>query len=155
LIVGHRAATGRRSFELARNEFNPSRDTRSSSSDQVPGTPSLTRAALSMRARNGGCSSPGDGPGASGSAWCRSGSPGGRGQPPRRGLYKNANLGRFRLSASGDPAIFERERKRVAARNRADPWAMMASAYHLSGDQGAVDRLVKRHPEAASGVGDP
>jgi WD40 repeat protein len=65
------------------------------------------------------------------------------------------NLGRFRLSASGDPAIFERERKRVAARDRADPWAMLASAYHLSGDQRAVDALVKRHPEAASGVGDP
>ncbi len=71
------------------------------------------------------------------------------------GEWKAGNMGCVRLSASGDPGIFERERKRVVARNRANPWAMLASAYHLSGDQGAVDRLVKRHPEAASGVGDP
>jgi WD40 repeat protein/tetratricopeptide (TPR) repeat protein len=67
-----------------------------------------------------------------------------------RGVWKTCNLGRFRLSASGDPAIFERERQRVAARNRANPWAMLASAYHLSGDQRALDKLVSRHPEAAS-----
>ena len=71
-----------------------------------------------------------------------------------RGVWKTCNMGRFRLSASGDPAIFQRERRRVAARNSADPWAMLASAYHLSGDQRAVDTLVKRHPEAASAIGD-
>jgi tetratricopeptide (TPR) repeat protein len=71
-----------------------------------------------------------------------------------RGVWKTGNMGRFRLSASGDPDIFQREHQRVAARNRSDPWAMLASAYHLSGDQGAVERLVKRHPEAASGAGD-
>ena len=52
-------------------------------------------------------------------------------------------MGRFRLSASGDPAIFQRERKRVAARNRANPWAMLARAYQLTGDQRAADTLVK------------
>jgi WD40 repeat protein len=71
-----------------------------------------------------------------------------------RGFYKACNLGRFRLSASGDPAIFERERKHVAARKITDPWAMLATAYHLNGDQQALDTLVKRHPEAASAVAD-
>jgi WD40 repeat protein len=71
-----------------------------------------------------------------------------------RGVYKSCNVGRFRLSASGNPAMLERERKRVAARKITDPWAMLACAYHLSGDQQAVDRLLSRHPEAASAIGD-
>ena len=71
-----------------------------------------------------------------------------------RGAYKAFNLGRFRLSASEDPAIFQHEQKRVAARKSDDPWATLASAYHLRGDQQAVDTVVKRHLEAAIAIGD-
>jgi tetratricopeptide (TPR) repeat protein len=34
------------------------------------------------------------------------------------------------------------------------PWQKLAGAYHRLGDQQALDTLVKKHPEAASGVGD-
>jgi tetratricopeptide (TPR) repeat protein len=63
-------------------------------------------------------------------------------------------LGRFRLSVSADPAMFERERKRLAARKITDSWAELAAAYHISGDQPALGRLLKRHPAAAAGIGD-
>jgi tetratricopeptide (TPR) repeat protein len=70
------------------------------------------------------------------------------------GVYEGCNLGRFRLSASEDPAILEREQKRVAAWKNTDPWAKLASAYHLSGNQPALEELLSRHPEAASAIGD-
>ena len=41
-----------------------------------------------------------------------------------------------------------------AAMQLTDPWAKLAAAYHVLGDQQALDRLVKHHPEAAVGVGD-
>jgi WD40 repeat protein len=71
-----------------------------------------------------------------------------------RGAYKNCDLGSFRLSVSGDPAILERERERIAARKITDSWAELAAAYHLSNDQPALGRLLKRHPAAAAGIGD-
>ena len=63
-------------------------------------------------------------------------------------------LGRFRLSARGAPATFDRERERFAAMKITDPWAKLAATYHVIGDQSALDRLLKNHPAAASGIGD-
>jgi tetratricopeptide (TPR) repeat protein len=74
-----------------------------------------------------------------------------------RAQWTQHNLGRFRLSVSGDPAIFVRERRRfaaMAALKVADPWAMLAAAYHIVGDQQALDRLFKHHPAATAGIGD-
>ncbi len=64
------------------------------------------------------------------------------------------NLGRFRLSVSGDPAIFARQRRRLAAMKLADPWARLAVACHIAHDQPALDALLKAHPEAATSTGD-
>jgi WD40 repeat protein/serine/threonine protein kinase len=64
------------------------------------------------------------------------------------------NLGRFRLSASGDVSTFVRERHRAAAMKLADPWAKLAAAYHLLGDQQGLDTLLEHHPAAAGAVGD-
>ncbi len=64
------------------------------------------------------------------------------------------NLGRFRLSVSPDPATFDREEKRLAVLKLTDPWAKLAAAYHVLGDQAAHDTLVKQHPAAAAGIGD-
>jgi serine/threonine protein kinase len=71
-----------------------------------------------------------------------------------RAQWPQHNLGRFRLSVSGDPAIFVRERNRFAARNITDPWARLAAVWHILGDQQALDRLLKQHPGAAAGIGD-
>ena len=60
------------------------------------------------------------------------------------------NLGRFRLSVSGDSAALAR----FAARQLTDPWAKLAAAYHVMGDRQALDRLVKHRPQAAVGLGD-
>src|SRR5262249_28790651 len=68
--------------------------------------------------------------------------------------YSQHNLGRFRLSVSANPVTFDREQKRFAAMQLTDPWAKLAAAYHVIGDQPALAKLVKHHPEAASGVGD-
>jgi formylglycine-generating enzyme required for sulfatase activity/tetratricopeptide (TPR) repeat protein len=62
-------------------------------------------------------------------------------------------LGRFRLSASDDPAAFERQQKRVALLKLSDPWAKLAAAYHAIGDQAARDKLLERHPAATAGIG--
>jgi WD40 repeat protein len=64
------------------------------------------------------------------------------------------NLGRFRLSASGDVTMFTRERHRAAALKLADPWAKLAAAYHLLGDRHALAGLLKRHPAAAAAIRD-
>jgi hypothetical protein len=64
------------------------------------------------------------------------------------------NLGRFRLSVSSDPAAFDREQKRFAAVKLTDPWARLAAAYHITGDQQALDKLRRRHPAAAASLGD-
>ena len=64
------------------------------------------------------------------------------------------NLGRFRLSVSGNPSIFAREQHRLAAMKLADPWARLAAAYHIAGDQPALDALLKAHPEAVAAIGD-
>ncbi len=43
------------------------------------------------------------------------------------------NLGRFRLSVSGDPAAFDRQAQHFAAMKLNDPWARLAAAYALNG----------------------
>ena len=62
-------------------------------------------------------------------------------------------LGRFRLSVSGDRAVVASERTRLAARALADSWSRLAAAYQVTGDHRALDKLLKRHPAAAAGIG--
>jgi tetratricopeptide (TPR) repeat protein len=67
----------------------------------------------------------------------------------------NRNVGRFRLSVTSEPTIAARKRRhRVAAMKLADPWARLAAAYHVMGDEPALASLLKDHPEAAAGLGD-
>jgi tetratricopeptide (TPR) repeat protein len=68
-------------------------------------------------------------------------------------LGGQVNLGCFRLAVSDDPGAFGHESKRLAAMKLTDPWAKLAIAYHLIGDQEAVDKLVKGHPAATAGFG--
>ena len=67
---------------------------------------------------------------------------------------ESSALGRFRLSVSGDPDLFDREQKRLAAMKLTDPWQKLAAAYRLKGDQQAIDRLVERRPNVAGAIGD-
>jgi tetratricopeptide (TPR) repeat protein/tRNA A-37 threonylcarbamoyl transferase component Bud32 len=71
-----------------------------------------------------------------------------------REYNQGINLGRFRLSVSGDAAIFARQRRRFAAIKLADPWRRLAAAFRLVGDQKALDGLLKHRPLAAVGIGD-
>jgi hypothetical protein len=64
------------------------------------------------------------------------------------------NLGRFRLSVSGDPAVLDREPKRFAATRLTNPWAKLAAAYHVIGKPQAAERLIAEHPAAARGMDD-
>jgi tetratricopeptide (TPR) repeat protein len=64
------------------------------------------------------------------------------------------NLGRFRLSVSADPDAYVNTERRFAAMKMDDPWAKLAAAYYLIGDQTAVDQLLEQHPHAAQGIGD-
>ncbi|HVC93939.1 MAG TPA: hypothetical protein VND64_09620, partial [Pirellulales bacterium] len=66
----------------------------------------------------------------------------------------NYNLGRFRLSVTADSATLDRDQKRFAANQITEPWAKLAAAYRLIGDQPAMARLLERHPAAAAGSGD-
>jgi WD40 repeat protein/tetratricopeptide (TPR) repeat protein len=68
--------------------------------------------------------------------------------------HKQHGLGRFRLSVSPDAATFVREKKSASALKLTDPWAKLAAAYHVIGNQQALDTLLKRHPAAAAGIGD-
>lgn len=68
--------------------------------------------------------------------------------------WPQQNLGRFRLSVSDDPAVFDYESKRLAALKITDPWQKLAVAYQMIGDDRALDDLLARRPEAAIGIGD-
>jgi WD40 repeat protein/tetratricopeptide (TPR) repeat protein len=61
------------------------------------------------------------------------------------------NLGRFRLSVSRDPAAFDREQTRFAARKLTDPWATLAVAYALDGRHDEALRYFSRALEQADG----
>lgn len=59
-------------------------------------------------------------------------------------LSNGLNLGRFRLSVSGDWAALEHEEKRLKAMKITDPWAKLAAAYILGGgSERAADLLAK------------
>jgi hypothetical protein len=64
------------------------------------------------------------------------------------------DLSRFRLSVSDDPACCGRERHRLAALKLTDPSAKLAAAYHILGDQQALDKLRKRRPASRTSIGD-
>ena len=68
--------------------------------------------------------------------------------------YHNHGLGRFRLSISGDTSALERIQKQIATVKRVNPWAKLAVAYDVVGDQGALRRLLEEQPQAAAGMGD-
>jgi tetratricopeptide (TPR) repeat protein len=70
------------------------------------------------------------------------------------GEWADQNLGRFRLSVSGNPAAFGREQAGFAAMKLTDPWAKLAAGYHVVGDQAARDKLLERHPTANALIGD-
>ncbi len=55
------------------------------------------------------------------------------------------------LGLSTDPGVTG---QRVVAMKIADPRARLAAAYSMTSDQPALDRLLKRYPKAASGIGD-
>jgi tetratricopeptide (TPR) repeat protein len=82
----------------------------------------------------------------------------GKNQPLILRLPLNPRKGapaRFRVSvASSDLAELDREEKMAAAMKLTDPWAMLAAAYHLIGNQQALDKLLNCHPAAASSLGD-
>ena len=69
-----------------------------------------------------------------------------------RAQWPQAGLGRFRLSVSGDTAVFARHR--FLAMKFTDPWARLAAVYQIFGDQQALDKLLESHPTAIVGVGD-
>jgi eukaryotic-like serine/threonine-protein kinase len=71
-----------------------------------------------------------------------------------RAQWTQHNLGRFRLSVSADASAFNHERLRLAAMKVGTPWAKLAAAYHVVGDQQAFDSLVGRRAAAAAGIGD-
>jgi tetratricopeptide (TPR) repeat protein len=50
-----------------------------------------------------------------------------------------------------DPRVLQQD---FAATRSADPWARLAVAYSLIGDQPALERLLQAHPAAAAGSGD-
>src|SRR5262249_38061988 len=46
------------------------------------------------------------------------------------------------------------ESKRFEVLRLTDPWARLAAAYHVIGDQQALGKLLEHHPAATAGVGD-
>jgi hypothetical protein len=71
-----------------------------------------------------------------------------------RAQWLQHNLGRFRLSITGDPTTLDWEQKRLAASKLTDPWLRLAAAYQIEGDQRAIDQLVARRPTLAGPIGD-
>jgi WD40 repeat protein/tetratricopeptide (TPR) repeat protein len=72
----------------------------------------------------------------------------------KSGMPPQYNLGRFRLSVSANPGVFDWKPDRFAAMAQTDPWTKLAAVYHLVGDRQAQGRLLKLHPGAAVGIGD-
>jgi formylglycine-generating enzyme required for sulfatase activity/tetratricopeptide (TPR) repeat protein len=60
------------------------------------------------------------------------------------------DVGLYGLSGSGPRVV----RQCLAARKITAPWARLAAAYHLRGDQPALDKLLERHASAVIGIGD-
>jgi WD40 repeat protein/tetratricopeptide (TPR) repeat protein len=64
------------------------------------------------------------------------------------------SAGRFYLKRVAVRRLSAREQKSSAAMKLTDPWAKLAAAYHVIGDEQALDRLLAHHPAAAAGIGD-
>jgi tetratricopeptide (TPR) repeat protein len=69
-----------------------------------------------------------------------------------KSVYPKHVLGRFRLSVSDDPDLFDREEKRLAALKLTDPWVRLAAAYSLMNDQQSLDRLIQTVPSVEAGI---
>jgi WD40 repeat protein/tetratricopeptide (TPR) repeat protein len=69
-----------------------------------------------------------------------------------RTAYTQHGLGRFRLSVSDDPDVFDHEEKRLAAMKLTDPWARLVAAYLIHNDQQSLDHLIRAVPSAESGI---
>ena len=68
--------------------------------------------------------------------------------------YIQHGLGRFRLSISDDPQAYARAnayQQQIAAQ-LSDPWHRLAYAYHVVGDQQALDSLLRQHPGAMDAI---
>ena len=50
--------------------------------------------------------------------------------------------------------MLDREQQRFAALKITDPWAKLAAAYHVNGDQATLGKLLERHPASAAGLGE-
>lgn len=57
-----------------------------------------------------------------------------------KSVYPKHVLGRFRLSVSDDPEVFDREEKCLAAMKITDAWARLAAASLIIHDQRAFDK---------------
>lgn len=72
--------------------------------------------------------------------------------------YAQHGFSRFRLSTATDAAAWERSPRpdpmQIAALRSTDHWTRLAAAYHCAGNQDAIDKLLKRHPESALAIGD-
>ena len=66
---------------------------------------------------------------------------------------KDANLGRFRLSVTGDPGALERDETRLAVLKVkvADPWTKLGAAYALNGCHDEALRFLDKAHERAEG----
>jgi tetratricopeptide (TPR) repeat protein len=63
--------------------------------------------------------------------------------------WSDQNLGRFRISVSSDPAVFDREQSRFAAMNLADPWSRLAAAYAVNRRNDEASRYFSQAIERA------
>jgi WD40 repeat protein/tetratricopeptide (TPR) repeat protein len=62
--------------------------------------------------------------------------------------------GRFYLKRVSIRRLSAREQERLVAMKLTDPRAKLAIAYHVIGDQSALDKLLEHHPAAIAGIGD-
>lgn len=69
-------------------------------------------------------------------------------------LEHGAPLGRFRIAVSGSPGAFERQRDCTGAASIPDPWARLAAACRIRGDEPQVERILEQRPGAAIPLAD-
>lgn len=72
-------------------------------------------------------------------------------EPARVGLRVGAELNGWAFSQYGGTCYWDAA---GCTHSFGSPWQKMAAAYHLLGDQTALNRLLVRHPEATAGIGD-
>lgn len=71
-----------------------------------------------------------------------------------RGPHPQHNLGRFRLSVTDAPDAYSYVGSQIAAKNQTDPWAKLALAYQVNGEEQQYLRLLGEHPESARPIVD-